>query len=193
MKIRLAEIEEVDALNKLIKLSASTLCMHDYSKEVLENATQSIFGVDTELLEDKTYYVIEEDNKFVACGGWSKRKTLLGGNQFKLRESGYLDPEKEAAKIRAFFVHPDYARRGLGKKLLNHCEEQAVASGFSTLEMMATLTGRKLYEAQGYLPKEEVNYELHTGISMTFIRMTKNMPMPSLAPDCTPPSYSMGI
>lgn len=173
--LRLATINDIPALNKLIEESARTLSKNDYSNEEIEGAIRYVFGVDTELVEDKTYYVIENDGITQACGGWSKRKTLFGGNQFDQRESGYLDPNIDAAKIRAFFVHPDYARRGLGTVLLNYCEQQAMAHGFSRTEMMATLPGVKLYQAMGYSALCEIEYLLPNGVPLKFIHMIKNI------------------
>jgi GNAT superfamily N-acetyltransferase len=173
MIIRLALGSEIKTLNELIAQSARMLCKQDYTPEEIESAVAHVFGVDTELVEDKTYYVIEDKGQILACGGWSKRKTLLGGNQFNSRDSSLLDPKKDPAKIRAFFVHPDYARHGLGKKLLAHCEEEAKRNGFSRIEMMATLTGAKLYQTQGYMGSEQVDYSLPNGCVLKFIRMGK--------------------
>lgn len=173
--LRLATTNEIPVLNKLIEQSARTLSQSDYSKDEIEGAIRYVFGVDTELVEDKTYYVIEKNGVIQACGGWSKRKTLFGGNQFNQRESGYLDPKTDAAKIRAFFVHPDYARKGLGSILLNYCEKQALAHGFSKTEMMATLPGLKLYQARGYSALCEKQHLLPNGVPLRFVHMTKNI------------------
>lgn len=175
MMLRLATASEIPSLNKLIEQSARTLSQHDYSTEEIEGAIRYVFGVDTELVEDQTYYLIENHGVIQSCGGWSKRKTLFGGNQFNERKSGYLDPKTDAAKIRAFFVHPDYARLGLGSLLLNHCEQQALAHGFSKTEMMATLPGVKLYQARGYSAVCEVAHLLPNGVSLKFVHMTKNI------------------
>lgn len=177
MIIRVALSSEIQAVNDLIAASARLLCKQDYSPDVIESAIAYVFGVDTLLVEDKTYYVIEDQGKLIACGGWSKRKTLFGGNQFNIRDNSFLDPEKDPAKIRAFFVHPNYARQGLGKKLLNHCEEEAKKNGFSKVEMMATLTGAKLYQTQGYVTLTPEDYKLPNGCMLKFIRMRKEMLM----------------
>src|SRR5690606_18324003 len=117
----------------------------------IEGAIQYVFSVDTELVDDQTYFVVEKEGEIVGCGGWSKRKTLFGGDQFEGRDnSGCLDPAKDAAKIRAFFIHPKFARQGLGRRLLQHCEQEALLNEFTQLEMMATLPGVKLYAAFGY-------------------------------------------
>lgn len=173
--IRLAKIDEIISLNELIELSARELSRDDYSQEEIEAAISYIFGVDTDLIFDQTYYVIEEAGVAVACGGWSKRKTLFGGNQFDSRDSGFLDPQLEPAKIRAFFVHPAYARRGLGTQLLTHCEQEAVKHGFSQAEMMATLPGVKLYEKLGYKIISKEDSQLPNGVSIPFMRMSKRI------------------
>ena len=177
MKIRLAEMREVEGLNALIAASARGLSREDYSAAEIESAVQYVFGVDTELLEDGTYYAIEDDEgKLLACGGWSMRKTLFGGNQFFARErSVLLDPTKDAAKIRAFFVHPDHARRGLGRMLLNHCEQEALQAGFTAFEMMATLPGVKLYQVFGYEKVRDEESILPNGVCLRFARMHKHV------------------
>jgi len=149
--LRLATKSDIDSLNILIKSSARALSQDDYSKEEIEAGIQYVFGVDTQLIEDQTYYLVEKEGIYLACGGWSKRETLFGGNQFHDRKCGLLDPTKDTAKIRAFFVNPNYTRLGLGKKLLEYCERMALAQGFTKTEMMATLPGVKLYEACGYV------------------------------------------
>lgn len=173
--IRPAVMDEINSLNQLIEQSARVLSQEDYTKEEIEGAITYIFGVDSELIEDQTYYVIEEQGALLACGGWSKRKTLFGGNQCNSREAGYLDPKMEAAKIRAFFVHPNFARKGLGRKLLDYCEQQALANGFLKIEMMATLPGVKLYQAFGYTGLDKVNHTLPNGVNLRLLRMSKNL------------------
>ena len=173
--LRPAKLNEVDLLNKLIEQSVRALSREEYTVDEIESAIRYIFGVDTELVEDETYYVIEEDGIIQACGGWSKRKTLYGGSQYNLRESGYLDPATDAAKIRAFFVHPDYARRGLGTKLIHYCEAQAFAQGFKKIEMMATLPGVKLYQTCGYTAAANKTQVLHDGVSLKLVHMIKEL------------------
>lgn len=171
--IRIATVNDIKPLNELIQKSARALSQQDYSNEQIEAAIRYIFGIDTELVDDQTYYAIEEEGEYLACGGWSKRKTLFGGNQFEGREGGFLDPKIDAAKIRAFFVTPEYSRRGLGKTLLNYCETEAIAAGFSKVEMMATLPGVKLYKAFGYQIISEKDLLLPNGISLKFMHMEK--------------------
>jgi GNAT superfamily N-acetyltransferase len=131
-----------------------------------------VFGVDSELVADGSYFVVECDGEYLACGGWSRRCTLFGGDQYAGRQSGFLDSRNEAAKIRAFFVHPDHARRGLGTALLRHCESEAKSHGFTKMELMATLPGVKLYRRLGYLGDEIVIHETPAG-PIGFVPMHK--------------------
>ncbi|KTD54332.1 GNAT family acetyltransferase [Legionella sainthelensi] len=171
--IRPAQSDDIPQLNQLIEHSARVLSSSDYTNMEIEGAIHAIFGVDKELINDQTYYVIEKNEVLIACGGWSKRKTLFGGDQCKAREEGFLDPQKDYAKIRAFFVHPNYARQGLGKKLLEYCEQQALANGFTKFEMMATLPGAKLYQICGYQMIEPKYFALSKDQSFKMLRMTK--------------------
>ena len=173
--IRPAAEADVPALQVLIALSARALSREDYSDAEIEAAVRYVFGVDSELLADRSYFVVEQGDTPVACGGWSKRKTLFGGDQYSGRESGLLDPATEAAKIRAFFVHPDWARQGVGTLLLDHCEAEARRHGFTTAEMMATLPGVKLYRARGYAGDEVVTYPTPDGVALRFIPMIKKL------------------
>ncbi|HQU09790.1 MAG TPA: GNAT family N-acetyltransferase [Opitutales bacterium] len=165
--IRPATLAEVPALNTLIQSSARGLSTQDYSPEAIEGLIQHVFGVDTELITDGSYYVIEQTDvtaPIIACGGWSRRRTLFGGDNFQQREGGYLDPAKDSAKIRAFFVHPSYARQGLARRLLEYCEQQAKAFGFKKMELMSTLPGIKFYGSNGYNLGELVDHTLASGL-----------------------------
>jgi GNAT superfamily N-acetyltransferase len=175
--IRSATPADKQNLDRLIALSARALSRDAYSEEEIETAIAHVFGVDSELVADGSYFVVEppEGGEALACGGWSRRKTLFGGDRFAARSSGYLDPQHEPAKIRAFFVHPDYARKGIGRVLLAHCEQAARAHGFGQAEMMATLPGVRLYEKCGYAPQEPVVYTAPDGKTLRFIRMTKSL------------------
>lgn len=176
IKVRLATVDDVKTLNELITVSARELSRNIYSDQEIEGAIKYVFGVDTELVNDRTYFVIEKDGELAGCGGWSKRKTLFGGNQFSGREEPqYLDPSKEAAKIRAFFIHPKFARQGLGSKLLGYCEQQAHKNGFTQLEMMATLPGVKLYSKFDYKAVSDEIVMLPNGVPLKFVRMSKNL------------------
>jgi len=176
MIIRKATLEERDQLQKLIAESARHLSRAHYNDEQIETAIATVFGVDTDLIEDGTYFVVEIDGDFAGCGGWSKRKTLYGGDQWTGREAALLDPQRDAAKIRAFFIHPSWARRGIGSMILEACENAAVAAGFTRFEMGATLTGVPLYQARGYVALENLEVPLANGESLPIVRMEKQMP-----------------
>lgn len=180
LTLRTATLEDRAAIEQLIGVSARGLSREDYSEAQIEAAITSVFGVDTELIRDGTYFVVEHDGLLVGCGGWSKRKTLFGGDRYEGRVSGLLDPAQEPAKIRAFFVHPDYARQGIGRMLLETCEAAARDSGFRRLELMATLPGVKLYRALGYLGSERVAYTIGDGVQIEFVPMQK--PIQDLTP-----------
>src|SRR6267378_6450945 len=133
--IRKATLADRDAIADLIKDSARSLSRADYSDAQIEGAIATVFGVDTNLIIDGTYFVADSAGALIGCGGWSKRKTLFGGDQYSTRDAGELDPETEPAKIRAFFIHPDHARKGIARAILETCEAEAGASGFRTLEL----------------------------------------------------------
>ncbi|NHC37591.1 GNAT family N-acetyltransferase [Scytonema millei VB511283] len=173
--LRQARLDERVQIERLIAASARGLSRADYTDEQIEAAIASVFGVDTDLIVDGTYFVAEATEMLVGCGGWSKRKTLFGGDRYSDRESGYLDPNCDAAKIRAFFVHPDWARQGIGRAILQRCELQAQASGFRSLELMATLPGVKLYRAYGYTGSDSVTYTIGNGVSIEFVPMSKTI------------------
>lgn len=172
--IRPATVQDTLKMEALIRESARVLSSSDYSADEIATAITHVFGVDSELLADGSYFVVEDEgDALLACGGWSRRKTLFGGDRFTARESGYLDPAQDAAKIRAFFVHPVAARRGIGRALLMHCEEAARQHGFTRAEMMATLPGVKLYAACGYAAKPQELYHAPDGKTVRFVPMVK--------------------
>ncbi len=173
--IRKATIEDRPAIEQLIIASARKLSRADYSVEQIEAAIEEVFGVDTKLIQDGTYFVADELGKLIGCGGWSKRKTLFGGDQFADRDPGELDPQTEPAKIRAFFVHPEFARKGVGRAILERCEAEAKASGFRNLELMSTLPGIKLYEACGYQNGEQYEYPMGNGVVLPLRIMRKEL------------------
>ena len=178
IRIRLAEASDIPALRELIEASVRGLQAGEYSEAQLEKALGTVYGVDTQLISDGTYFAAEEIAAsgaalLVGCGGWSKRKTLYGGDQFAGREDSLLDPARDAAKIRAFFVHPAWARRGIGGMILEACEVAARAAGFRRLEMGATLTGVPFYRAKGYAELERVEAPLGDGLTLPIVRMQK--------------------
>ena len=175
MKLRLALEEDIPVLTALIAASVRILQAGDYTELQREGALASVFGVDTQLIADRTYFVAEVEGTIVACGGWSKRKTLFGADHCAGREDSLLDPAKDAAKIRAFFVHPEWARRGIGTRVLEACESAAVAAGFRRFEMGATLTGVGLYKARGYREVERIGVPLENGEFLPIVRMEKRI------------------
>jgi GNAT superfamily N-acetyltransferase len=176
--LRKATLDDVPRIDALIARSARGLSAGDYRAAQVEGALRGAFGVDTQLLADQTYFIAEEDGRFVGCGGWSFRSTLFGGDARAGRDSSILDPRAQAAKIRAFFVDPDSARRGIGTLLLDHCESEARARGFSRVELMATLPGVKLYAARGYVGGAMVLFDVGLGETIEFIPMHKVLVAP---------------
>ena len=173
--LRLAEIEDIPALNELIAESARGLSARYYTAEQIEAAVRYIFGVDTQLIIDRTYYLITRGPVLIACGGWSRRRTLFGGDQAKGRTDPLLDPATEAARIRAFFVHPDVARQGLGARLMRTCLAAVVEFGFQTLELVATLPGAPLYEAFGFVSIERFSVKVSNGVEVPIVRMHRDV------------------
>jgi GNAT superfamily N-acetyltransferase len=174
LTIRHATLDDKAELIELIARSARELSAGDYTPEQVEGALRGAFGVDTQLIMDRTYFVAEAAGKLVACGGWSKRRTLFGSDARSGRDAAELDPKVDAAKIRAFFVDPAYARRGIGSAILERCEAEARACGFRRYEMMATLPGARLYARHGYTGTDRIHYEVQPGVTIEFIPMTKN-------------------
>lgn len=175
MIIRKALIEERDSMQKLIAESARHLSRAHYNDQQIETAIATVFGVDTDLIEDGTYFVVEIDGNLAGCGGWSKRKTLYGGDQFTSRDAGYLDPASEAAKIRAFFIHPDHARKGIARALLNHCETEARAEGFQALELMSTMPGIEFYKSCGFTETGNFDLQLTETVKLELVPMRKEL------------------
>lgn len=171
--LRPATLSDLAELEALIALSARALSANDYSPAQIEGALRGAFGVDTQLIRDGSYFVVEHGTQLVGCGGWSRRRTLFGGDARAERDATELDPHTEAAKIRAFFIHPDFARRGIGATLLDRCERDARACGFSRFEMMATLPGVRLYAARGYVAGEPILWPLGDGLTIRFVPMRK--------------------
>ena len=179
-RVRPAVLADLPVLRVLIDASVRRLQADDYTPAQREGALQTVFGVDTQLIADGTYLVVEycpaesqSQKVIVACGGWSKRKTLYGADQWTDRQDDLLDPYHDAAKIRAFFIHPDWSRRGIGTLLLEACENAAKSAGFRRFEMGATLTGAKLFRARGYLPVRNLAVPLTNGESLPIIHMAK--------------------
>lgn len=174
-RIRKAVIEDAAKVSELIALSVAGLSAEDYTPRQIELSINTVFGVDTDLIGDGTYFIAEgSEGMIVGCGGWSRRKTLYGASRYgDSRDPELLDPAVDAAKIRAFFIHPDWARRGIGTAILDACEEEARSHGFRSAEMMATLPGVKLYAVRGYTGDEEFQVPLGDGEAITCVRMSK--------------------
>ena len=173
-RLRPAQLHDVPVLEALIARSGIGLSVGFYSAEQAAAVTRYVFGVDTQLIADQTYFVIEDAGRVVACGGWSKRRTLFGGDRAKTGPDPLLDPSHEAARIRAFFVDPGMARRGLGSQLMRHCMHEASRDGFSALELVATLPGEPLYLAYGFAIIERFELDL-PGIQVPVTRMRRNI------------------
>jgi len=186
--LRLAVPEDVPILRELIEVSVRGLQAQDYSQAQIEGALKTVFGVDSQLIADGTYIVAEAERNAIAraeaapepseliivgCGGWSKRKTLYGSDHWTGREDALLDPQRDAAKIRAFFIHPAWARRGVGSMVLKACEEAARVAGFTRYEMGATLTGAKLFGVKGYAAVKRISIPLVNGETLPVIHMEK--------------------
>lgn len=174
-EIRKATLQDREALEMLIARSARQLGAQDYTTEQIEGALRGAFGVDTQLIQDGTYFVVESEGKIVGCGGWSRRRTLFGGDSHVERSAAELDPRIEPGKIRAFFVAPEHARHGIGTIILKRCEEEARSFGFLCLELMATLPGVRLYAKHGYTAGSPLQYELAPGLNIEFVPMLKTL------------------
>lgn len=173
--IRPANAAEIPQLEQLIARSVRALSQGFYTPSQIESALRYVFGVDTQLVADETYFVVEVAGELAACGGWSKRKTLYGGDQHKSGADNLLNPATDAARIRAFFVDPAFARRGIGRRLIDACEQAARAAGFTKLELGATLPGVPLYEAVGYHQIEALNVPMPDGETLPIVRMEKQL------------------
>ena len=171
--MRPARHDDIPALNALIIRSARELSTGYYTPAETEAAIRHVFGVDSALVEDGTYLVAEAEGRLAGCGGWSHRRTLYGGDQRKVGESERLDPAVDAARIRAFFVAPEWARRGVGRRILEACAAAAGDAGFGTLELMATLPGVPMYAACGFVEVERVVDRLPDGTDLPFVRMRR--------------------
>jgi N-acetylglutamate synthase-like GNAT family acetyltransferase len=174
--LRAATLNDRPAIAELIADSARGLSREDYADQQVESALATgVFGVDSAMIADGTYFLVEAEGRLVGCGGWSRRRTLFGGDRFAGRQAEELDPRSEPARIRAFFVHPDWARRGIGTRILARCESDARAHGFRSAELMATLPGEKLYAALRYDVVERLEYAMDDGVAIPLVRMRKRL------------------
>jgi GNAT superfamily N-acetyltransferase len=176
MVVRLAEENDIGALEILIPLSVRGLQHSHYSSGQMNAAIGSVFGVDRQLIRDGTYFVIEEGSELIGCGGWSKRRTLFGSDHHHaVRDDAELDPSSDSARIRAFFVHPNHARRGVARAILDACEVAIRAAGFKSIELASTLPGEAFYRACGYVSGEREEVPLPNGLRLGIVHMTKHM------------------
>jgi GNAT superfamily N-acetyltransferase len=175
VSIRLATPADVPALRELIPVSARALSRGYYTDAETESAIRHVFGPDSRLIADGTYFVAEEDGVLAGCGGWSRRRTLYGGDQTKSGEEALLEPATEPAKVRAFFVHPDFARRGVGSKILEACVDAARAAGFRRVELAATLPGVPFYAARGFVERERLSAPMPDGRGLPIVRMERDI------------------
>ncbi|MEO5933180.1 MAG: GNAT family N-acetyltransferase [Duganella sp.] len=171
--VRAAAPADIPAMEALIKRSGIELSAGFYTEEQAQAVTRHVFGVDTQLVADRTYFAVERQGLLVACGGWSKRSTLFGADHTKQGVDALLDPATEAARIRAFFVDPSAARQGLGRLLLKHCADAAADAGFRTLELAATMPGVPLYLACGFSEIDTFELELPGPVRVPLTRMRK--------------------
>lgn len=172
--LRLATGQDVPELRLLIEASVRGLSEGVYSPSQIESALRFVFGPDSQLIADGTYYVIlAPPGHLVAAGGWSRRQTLYGGDQMKGAADPLLHPRTEPARIRAFFVHPAWARRGLGRRLFDRCAADAAAAGFRAFELMATLPGEPLYRALGFQEVDRLEARLPDGTLLPVVRMAR--------------------
>ena len=174
--LRLATPKDIPALENLINESVRALSVDYYTPSQIESALTYVFGVDTQLIADETYFVVEVGGSLAGGGGWSKRKTLFGGDQAKASAAdALLVPGKDAARLRAFYVHPAWSRRGIGRLITQACETAAWEAGFTQLELIATLPGQPLYEANGYRVVCPFEIPLPDNSSLPAFRMAKTL------------------
>ena len=172
LNFRLANSEDIPDIKGLMEQSIAKLLGNYVNEEELEASFESM-GLDDQLILDKTYFLIDFEGVLVGCGGWSNRKTLFGGNHTPNRSNDFLDPSHDAAKIRAMYTHPNWARKGIGTFILELAEKEACNAGFKRCELMATLSGIYLYKNRGYKIDEEIFYKSKKGNSVKMYKMTK--------------------
>jgi len=171
---RLAHERDVPALEELIRLSSRSLQAPYYTSAQIEAALGPVFAVDRQLIRDGTYFIIERNSTVIGCGGWSKRKSLYGGDADRMTDDNMLDPGCDAARIRAFFVHPSWARRGIGGSILTACEYAIVSARFLKADLVATLAGEPLYVAFGYAVVDRYEIPMANGLCLPVVRMSKS-------------------
>lgn len=170
---RLASADDIPALKRLMEAAIAEL-QKPFLDAVQIAASRALMGLDTQLIEDGTYFIVEIGGELAGCGGWSRRATLYGGDQTPGRSASLLDPAREPARIRAMYTHPAHARRGVGRRIIELCEAAAGAEGFGRMELMSTLAGAPLYRACGYEPVEQVTDD-RGGVGVPLVRMQKTL------------------
>jgi GNAT superfamily N-acetyltransferase len=176
---RLADRRDLPAMTLLMDAAIGELLKPFLDARQIE-ASRQIMGLDTQLIEDGTYFIVEEAGALAGCGGWSRRATMFGGDHTAGRDSAPLDPAKDAARVRAMYTHPSFARRGVGRMILSLCEEAARLEGFGRAELVATMAGEPLYRACGYQPVEAF-YDDRSGVSVPLLRMSKSLQAGAMA------------
>jgi GNAT superfamily N-acetyltransferase len=171
--LRTARDDDVPALESLVELSVRQSLSRCYSPAQLQAALGPVFGVDRQLIRDGTYFVVECQGQMVGCGGWSRRRAVYGGDRERTGEDAPLDPKHDAARVRAFFVHPHWERRGIGRMLLDASEAAIRAAGFTRIELVATLAGEGLYAKSGYAVSERYDAPMPGGLDIAVVRMRK--------------------
>ena len=172
-KLRLAREADIPALEVLIPLSVRVLQAPFYSPAQMEAALGPVFGVDRQIISDGTYFVVEHEGLLIGCGGWSRRRAVFGGDRARVGEDAPLDPVRDPARIRAFFIHPDWARRGIGRSILLACESAIIEARFREAMLVATLAGEPLYASAGYKVAERYEVQLSGELALPVVRMSK--------------------
>lgn len=170
---KLARRTDLDALKALMDTAISEL-QKPFLDEAQIASSRTIMGLDTQLIDDETYFIVESNGQLAGCGGWSRRATMYGGDQTPGRSAALLDPQKDPARIRAMYTHPDHTRKGVGKLIISLCEEAAKTEGFTKMELVATLSGEPLYRSCGYVPYENI-VDDRGGAGVPLLRMRKSL------------------
>lgn len=172
LALRLARKEDIPALTAVMELAIAQL-LKPHLTPAQVAASHAIMGLDTQLIEDRTYFVTEADGAIAGCGGWSRRATHFGGDRASGRDARLLDPSSEPARVRAMYTRPSFARRGIGRAILAHCEEAAADEGFKAVALVATMAGLPLYRACGYRDVEAFEEPTPSGVAVPLMRMHK--------------------
>jgi GNAT superfamily N-acetyltransferase len=174
LQIRLAEAADIPVLHELMNAAIGQLQSAFLSPEAVA-ASFSVMGLDSQLIADGAYFLVEFQGRVAGCGGWSRRATLFGGDHSAGRDAALLDPAKDPARVRAMYTHPDFTRRGIGRAILNACGAAAAGEGFRACELAATLAGEPLYRSAGYEELERFTAMTASGVAVPLIRMGKSL------------------